>query len=315
MSTPLYKCANCGAIIHRLNIRCGYCNHWNVDPTNPQDPPSAATPQAAPAPAAARPPAPAPAPAPSPAPAPAPVAAPVPAPVAAAPATAAVAASPLRRLFGSKPEIAAPAPALAIPAPAIAERRPVGVASGTKTRPSKEPVALASKSRVLKSVVTEADAAPEWDRGRKLFNSRSAPSSHEDEELLARVQAVMAVAYWVATSDDDEEMNDDEYDAIVDTFAELLGEEVDEEELEATIAAWDEAIEEDEDAFVAEAVEAIGAGPMRRQALEIATVVAAADDDLSDIEEETLAELAIALGYGDRESERIIKRALSNLDE
>ena len=300
MSTPLYKCANCGAIIHRLNIRCGYCNHWNVDPTNPQDPPSAATPPAAPAPA------------------PAPVAAPVPAPVApiaAAPAAAAAAASPLRRLFGSKPAIAAPAPAPAIAAPAIAERRPVGVASGAKARPSKEPVALASKSRVLKSVVAEADAAPEWDRGRKLFNSRSAPSSHEDQELLARVQAVMAVAYWVATSDDDEEMDDDEYDALVDTFAELLGEEVDEEELEATIAAWDEAIEEDEDAFVAEAVEAIGAGPMRRQALEIAAIVAAADDDLSDIEEETLAELAIALGYGDRESERIIKRALSNLDE
>ena len=291
MSTPLYKCANCGAIIHRLNIRCEYCNHWNVDPTNPQDPPSAATPQPAPAPA------------------PDPVAAPVPAPVApiaAAPAAAAVAASPLRRLFGSKPAIAAPA---------IVERRPVGVASGAKARPSKEPVALASKSRVLKSVVTEADAAPEWDRGRKLFNSRSAPSSHEDEEMLARVQAVMAVAYWVATSDDDEEMDDVEYDAIVDTFAELLGEQVDEEELEATIAAWGEAIEEDEDAFVAEAVEAIGAGPMRRQALEIAAVVAAADDDLSDVEEETLAELAIALGYGDRESERIIERALSNLDE
>lgn len=309
MSTPLYKCANCGAIIHRLNIRCGYCNHWNVDPANPQDPPSVATPQAAPAPAALRPPAP------PPAPAPAPVAAPVPAPVAAAPAPAAVAASPLRRLFGSKPEIAAPATAPAIAAPTNAERRPVGIVPGGKARPPKEPVALASKSRVLKSVVAEADAAPEWNRGRKLFNSRSAPSSHEDEELLARVQAVMAVAYWVATSDDDEEMNDDEYDAIVDTFAELLGEEVDEEELEATIAAWDEAIEEDEDAFVAEAVEAIGAGPMRRQALEIATVVAAADDDLSDIEEETLAELAIALGYGDRESERIIKRALSDLDE
>ena len=57
MSTPLYRCANCGAIIHRLNMRCEYCSHWNVDPANPQDPP-AATVQVTPSSPAAKPPAP-----------------------------------------------------------------------------------------------------------------------------------------------------------------------------------------------------------------------------------------------------------------
>lgn len=44
-------------------------------------------------------------------------------------------------------------------------------------------------------------------------------------------------------------------------------------------------------------------------------MVAAADDDLSDEEEESLGELAAALDFGDRESERIIERALERLDE
>lgn len=307
MSTPLYKCANCGAIIHRLNLRCGYCNHWNVDPANPQDPPSAAT-RPAHTPAAVQappPPAPAPSPAPAAAPVPAPVAAPVPAPVAAPPVAHSPAGSaapsaveaPKRRLFGSKPEVA--------PAP---ERR---VSPG----PSKASVAVSPKSRVLQSVLAQPEASSVWEKGRKTFNSRSAPSSHDEQDSLARIQAVMAVAYWVATSDDEDEMDSDEYDAIVDTFAELLGEDVDEDELESTIAAWDEAIEEDEEAFLEEAVGAIGQGPMRRQALEIATVVAAADDDLSDPEEEALGELAAALGYADRESERIIEKALESLEE
>ncbi|TAK32585.1 MAG: hypothetical protein EPO40_02010 [Myxococcaceae bacterium] len=163
--------------------------------------------------------------------------------------------------------------------------------------------------------MAQPEASSAWEKGRKSFNSRSAPSGRDEQDSLARIQAVMAVAYWVATSDDEEEMDSDEYDAIVDTFAELLGEDVDEDELESTIAAWDEAIEEDEEAFLEEAVGAIGQGPMRRQALEIATVVAAADDDLSDIEEEALGELATALGFADRESERIIEKALESLEE
>ena len=56
-------------------------------------------------------------------------------------------------------------------------------------------------------------------------------------------------------------------------------------------------------------------GAVRRQALEIATVVVAADDDLSDIDEEALGELATALGFADRESERIIEKALESLEE
>jgi len=184
-----------------------------------------------------------------------------------------------------------------------------------KTGPSK-PITVASpKSRVLQSVLAQPEASSTWEKGRKTFNSRSAPSGGEEQDSLARGQAVMAVAYWVATSDDEDEMDSDEYDAVVDTFAELLGEDVDEDELETTIAAWDEAIEDDEEAFLAEAVEAIGHGPMRRQALEIATVVAAADDDLSDTEEEALGELASALGFADRESERIIEKALESLEE
>jgi tellurite resistance protein len=306
MSTPLYKCANCGAILHRLNMRCGYCNHWNVDPANPQDPPSAtapAAPSASPTPQAAPPPAPAPAPA------PVAVAAPVVAPVAAAqPVAPAAAEAPKRRLFGSKPEVAPAAP--------VADRRGgAGPSSGLKPGPSKPTIVASPRSRVLQSVVAQPEASSTWEKGRKSFNSRSAPAGREEQDSLARIQAVMAVAYWVATSDDEDEMDDDEYDAIVDTFAELLGEDVDEAELETTIAAWDEAIEDDEEAFLAEAVEAIGQGPMRRQALEIATVVAAADDDLSDIEEEALGELATALGFADRESERIIEKALESLEE
>lgn len=308
MSTPLYKCANCGAIIHRLNLRCGYCNHWNVDPANPQDPPSADSHPARTPPAhtppAVQPPPPPPAPAPSPVAAVAPVAAPAAAPpvaqTPARPAAPSAVEAPKRRLFGSKPEVA--------PAPPPPERR--GGAG-----PSKPSVALSPKSRVLQSVMAQPEASSAWEKGRKTFNSRSAPSGRDEQDSLARIQAVMAVAYWVATSDDEEEMDSDEYDAIVDTFAELLGEDVDEDELENTIAAWDEAIEEDEEAFLEEAVGAIGQGPMRRQALEIATVVAAADDDLSDTEEEALGELATALGFADRESERIIEKALESLEE
>ena len=305
MSTPLYKCANCGAVIHRLNLRCGYCNHWNVDPANPQDPPSAGAP-GAPGP---RPPAAASAPPPA---APTP-----PAPVAAAPRPAAIAAplaapvvedAPKRRLFGSKPEVA-PAPSRPVPL------RGGGAPPGGRPLPPTVAAGVSSKSRAVQAVIAQPEASTAWDRGRKSFNGRAAPATDDDAESLARIQAVMAVAYWVATSDDDDEMDSDEYDAIVDTFAELLGEDVDEDALEATIAAWDEAIEADEEAFLAEAVAAIGQGPMRRQALEIATMISAADDDLSDIEEETLGELATALGFGDRESERIIEKALESLEE
>jgi tellurite resistance protein len=210
------------------------------------------------------------------------------------------AAAPKRPLFGSKPEVA-----VAVrPAP-----------SKSKPLPSRAPVPPTAKSRAIQSVVAHPDAASGWDSGRKAFNSKSVPSGSAQQGALARVQAVMAVAYWVATSDDDVEMNDDEYDALVATFAELLGEDVDEGALDSTIAAWDEAIEADEEAFLAEAAAAIGTGPMRRQALEIATVVAAADDDLSDTEEEALGELAAALGFADPESERIIEAALESLDE
>lgn len=292
MSTPLYKCANCGAVIHRLNLRCGYCNHWNVDPADPQDPPSA-TPHAAPTHAAVQPP-------------PAPVAAPAPVAVSAD-------GVPKRRLFGSKAEIAPPAAAV-VAAPTVGERRGGGIAAPV-SKPRPAPVAVSPKTRVLQSTTAQPETSSLWDRGRKSFNSRAAPADREEQESLARIQAVMAVAYWVATSDDEDEMDDDEYDAIVDTFTELLGADVDEEELETAIAAWDEAIEEDEEAFLAEAVAAIGQGPMRRQALEIATVVAAADDDLSDTEEESLGELSALLGFADRESERIIEKALESLEE
>jgi tellurite resistance protein len=235
-------------------------------------------------------------------------AAPVVAPVAAAQPVAPVAAeAPKRRLFGSKPEVAPAAP--------VAARHGGAGTTGLKPGPSKPTIVASPKSRVLQSVVAQPEASSIWEKGRKSFNSRSAPSGREEQDSLARIQAVMAVAYWVATSDDEDEMDSDEYDAVVDTFAELLGEDVDEEELETTIAAWDEAIDEDEEAFLAEAVEAIGHGPMRRQALEIATVVAAADDDLSDTEEQALGELATALGFADRESERIIEKALESLEE
>jgi tellurite resistance protein len=245
------------------------------------------------------------------------VAPPIPVPVVAAavvappipprvPATGAVAPPPIpggadaamRPLFGSKPAAAErPAP------------------SKSKPLPSRAPVEPSAKSRVIQSVVAHPEAAGGWESGRRAFNSKAAPAGGAERGALARIQAVMAVAYWVATSDDDDEMDDDEYGAIVATFSELLGEDVDEAALESTILAWDEAIEADEEAFLAEAAAAIGAGPMRRQALEIATVVAAADDDLSDTEEEALGELAAALGYADRESERIIEGALESLEE
>ncbi len=287
MSTPLYKCANCGAIIHRLNLRCEYCSHWNVDPANPQDPPLAAVQAGRSSPAVQ------------------PVATPPVAPVVvAAPVVAApvVAPEPPRRLFGSKPEIA---PAT----PSVPERR-----AGALLKPggSKQSTSGIGGRR---APAAEPETALLWDRGRKLFGGRTPPATNEDSEALGRIQAVMAVAYWVASSDDEDEMDGDEHDAIVESFAELLGDDADEDELENAIASWDEAIAEDEEAFLAEAVAAIGSGPMRRQALEIATVVAAADDDLSDAEEEALDELATALGFTDRESERIIKKALESIDE
>ncbi len=300
MSTPLFKCAICGAVIHRLNLRCGYCNHWNVDPANPQDPPVAAPAAPAPRPAQAVAPTPAvAAPVPAVAPMPAPVATPAPAPAAAAPVRApapAAEAAPQR----VSPRIGSGAP------------RPVPV---KVNRPDDGSAKLSPKARVLGALVQQPEVAETWERGRRgVKGARSStPDNSNVDPATARIEGVIAAAYWVATWDD--ELSDEEYDGIVDTLGELLGDEVDEEELEAKMLAWDEEIEADYEAFVARAVEAIGTGPMRRQALEIATVVAAADDDLSDDEEEALGELATALGYADRESERIIERALASLEE
>lgn len=183
------------------------------------------------------------------------------------------------------------------------------------SRPADDPAKLSPKARVLGAMVREPEVAETWERGRRGAKGArsSSPGGAEVDPATARVEGVIAAAYWVATWDD--ELSDEEYDGIVDTLGELLGDEVDEEELEAKMLAWDDEIEADYEAFVARAVEAIGTGPMRRQALEIATVVAAADDDLSDDEEEALGELATALGFADRESERIIERALATLEE
>lgn len=324
MSTPLFKCAICGAVIHRLNLRCGYCNHWNVDPANPEDPPAAApaapvTPPPVPAPAPVQAtPAPAPAPAPAPPPVqeapaatPAPAPPPVPAPVAATPVPPPV---PTRQVapVAAAPVAAAAAPAASKIASKIGSGEPRPLPTKVASRPSAEPLKPSVKARALEKIVREPEEADTWERARRGAKTRSTEAEPMDP-ALARIEGVIAAAYWVATWDD--ELSDEEYDGIVDTLGELLGDDVDEEELEAKMLAWDEEIESDHEAFVARAVEAIGTGPMRRQALEIATVVAAADDDLSEDEEEALGELSTLLGFSDRESERIVERALASLEE
>lgn len=298
MSTPLHKCAVCGAVIHRLNSRCGYCQHWNVDPANPQDPPA----DAPPAPVAA----------PTPPPPAAPVAPPI--PVTPAPSAASPSAPPAKPA-PTPPPMPAPGAATAATTPAATTPPPMPSASRpappkpTSQRPA--PAKVAMKTRVLEGFVKAPETADVWAQARGPGKRTS--SDAEVDAARARIDGVIAAAYWVATADD--ELSDEEYDGLVDTLSELLGDDVDEDELESRMLAWDAEIEADEEAFVGRAVAAIGTGPMRRQALEIATVVAAADDDLSDDEEEALGDLSSRLGFADRESERIIERALASLDE
>lgn len=316
----ILKCENCGARLPRLNFTCSYCNHWTVDPAHPLPNPAYATTPAAPAAA------PAPAPA---APAPAAPAAPA-TPAPAAPAAPAVmtplggpvvtpanaaektAAKPTAEGTAKHFGIRRTAPA---PTPAVAEKGPAKVIAPPAKGAVKVEVAArtpeaASKADLFRAAMGQSGEV--WAKAKAVRGKGVAAVavSDEDEAAVAHAEAVAAAVYYVCTADDDDEMDDDEYDALVGTLGDLLGTEADEDALEETIARWDEAMEEDWDAFFAEVAEAIGDERGRRDALMLAVIAAAADGELGEDEEQAAYDVGEAFGFDEDASERLIERAL-----
>lgn len=327
------QCEHCGAPLQKLNTRCQYCNTWNRDPQDPQDPPAPAVAAPPPAKPVAQEPAPAPAEAPAQveAPAPAKVEAPAPAPApapAAAPAASATAApdapaEPARvgrvpretseddaseHRIASKPtkpvvkrgEPVAPAK------PVVKHAEPV--VAGPR-RAAADAIGAGSKTAVVRRVVAEHGVEEEWSRGRAVRASRPSRPTETEHSDLARIEAVAAAVYYVATADDEDEMDDDEYEALVEALGEMLGDDVDSDEFDENLAEWDDAIDGDDARFLRDIARTLGDDRMRRHALDLAVTVACADGELSGDEEDAAYDLAEALGFDDADAERIIERA------
>jgi hypothetical protein len=303
----ILKCENCGARLPRLNFTCSYCNHWTVDPAHPLPNPAYATtpaaPPAAPAPASA-------APAPAAPAAPAvmtPLGGPVVSPANAAEKTAAKpTAEGTAKHFGIRRT--APAPAVAAKGPARVIAQPAKGA--VKVEVAARTPEAASKADLFRAAMGQSGEV--WAKAKAVRGKGVAAVavSDEDEAAVAHAEAVAAAVYYVCTADDDDEMDVDEYDALVGTLGELLGTEADEDALEDTIARWDEAMEEDWDAFFAEVAEAIGDERGRRDALMLAVIAAAADGELGEYEEQAAYDVGAAFGFDEDASERLIERAL-----
>ncbi|MFO0604353.1 MAG: TerB family tellurite resistance protein [Polyangiales bacterium] len=335
------KCENCGARLPRLNFNCSYCNHWTADPDHPlPNPaygvpaPAAPTPAAPPAPAAPAPVAQAPVAPPAAAPAapaaPAPAAPAAPAvmtpmgpPVAAAvtaqektqPKAPAADASAVKR-FGIRrtdapAEKAAPPPeklaaAKAAPSP---EKLAAAKAAPSKVGVSKE--AASSKADLFRAAVAQS-GGDTWAKAKavRMKGVDVSNASDEDDAAVAHAEAAAAAVYYVCTADDDDEMDADEYDALVDALGEMLGQDADVDALDETIARWDDDIESDWEGFLAEVAQTIGDERALRETLQLAVIAAAADGELSSVEEEAAYDVGEAFGFDEDACERIIERAL-----
>ena len=339
------KCENCGARLPRLNFNCSYCNHWTADPAHPLPNPAYGVPapttpaapvaqapvaQAPAAPVAQAPVAPAPA---APAPAPVPpapaVMTPIGAPVAAAvtPQEKTAAKAPagdaaalkrfgIRRTEGAAEKAAPPpeklAAAKAAPPPEKLAAQKLAAqklaAQKAATAPAKE---ASSKADFFRAAMGQAGgdtwAKAKAVRGKGVDVSNA---SDEDDAAVAHAEAAAAAVYYVCTADDDDEMDDDEYDALVDALGEMLGQDADVDALDETIARWDEDIENDWEGFLAEIAQTLGDERAMRETLQLAVIAAAADGELTSLEEEAAYDVGEAFGFDEDACERVIERAL-----
>jgi tellurite resistance protein len=151
-------------------------------------------------------------------------------------------------------------------------------------------------------------------RAWALHRQEDAQVDEADDAALEQVEATMAAIYYVATADD-VDIDEDEYDALVEAMQELLEGEPDEEELEELMTEWDEAIEEDVDTFLEDIAESLSTRELRRTAFELAASVAGSDGELSEDESEALGSLGSFFEMSEREMERLTDRALAALDE
>jgi tellurite resistance protein len=212
-------------------------------------------------------------------------------------------------------------------APAEKAAPPPEKLAAAKAAPPPEKLAVAQKLAAQKAGASKEGASSKAD----LFRAAVAQSggdawakakavrmkgvdvsnaSDEDDAAVAHAEAAAAAVYYVCTADDDDEMDDDEYDALVDALGEMLGQDADVDALDETIARWDDDIENDWEGFLAEIAQTIGDERALRETLQLAVIAAAADGELSSVEEEAAYDVGEAFGFDEDACERIIERAL-----